>query len=209
MMNLLDQIMLLLTGLVAIYLVWQIAGDYRRNEPHPVHDLFYMAAFVVLLVDGLMMIFMTYGILENPAVVVVSYLIPLGLSLGLVSEFHKRFQKTYLIIGLIGIFAIAVTRVADTGLVTTFVLAGFHTVAAFIVIFVPAQAIKAGLAPKGFAMVSVGGILISIGGIALAFLKSGKPILSAEIIFMILAPLLFLMTVAFSLGFISKIRNSQ
>jgi len=45
--------------------------------------------------------------------------------------------------------------------------------------------------------------LIGIGGIALAFLVSGSQLLffSAEFVYMILAPLLLLMTLAFTFGF--------
>jgi hypothetical protein len=54
----------------------------------------------------------------------------------------------------------------------------------------------------------VGGVLISVGGIALAFLKTGSQLLffSAEAVFAILAPLLLLMTLAFTWGFVKKIR---
>jgi hypothetical protein len=56
--------------------------------------------------------------------------------------------------------------------------------------------------------VTVGGALIGLGGIALGFLKTGDQLLffSAEFVFTILAPLLLLMTLAFTWGFVKKIR---
>lgn len=57
------------------------------------------------------------------------------------------------------------------------------------------------LATGLFAWVGAGGALIGIGGIALAFLKAGVPILPASFIFAILAPLLLLMTASFAWGF--------
>jgi hypothetical protein len=56
---------------------------------------------------------------------------------------------------------------------------------------------------KGFWLVGIGGALIGLGGIALAFLVSGSQLLffSAEFVYMILAPLLLLMTLAFTFGF--------
>jgi hypothetical protein len=58
---------------------------------------------------------------------------------------------------------------------------------------------------KGFWWVGVGGALIGIGGIELAFLTTGKPlfgIFTADLVYNILAPLLLLMTLAFTYGFV-------
>jgi len=51
-------------------------------------------------------------------------------------------------------------------------------------------------------MFSIGGLLISFGGALLAFLKLGSPILSAEIIFLILPGLLLVVGALISLGII-------
>jgi hypothetical protein len=50
--------------------------------------------------------------------------------------------------------------------------------------------------------------MIGLGGIALAFLKTGGQLLffSAEFVFTILAPLLLLMSLSFAWGFVRKIR---
>jgi divalent metal cation (Fe/Co/Zn/Cd) transporter len=64
-------------------------------------------------------------------------------------------------------------------------------------------------APKGFWWVGIGGVLISIGGIALAFVTSGSQLLffkSMDDILNILAPLLLLMTLAFTWGFVKQIK---
>jgi hypothetical protein len=58
-----------------------------------------------------------------------------------------------------------------------------------------------GQATPGFALVGVGGALIGVGGLLLAFLKSGKPILSQKIILTVLPGLLLLMTISFVAGF--------
>lgn len=58
-------------------------------------------------------------------------------------------------------------------------------------------------APKGFFWVGIGGLLIGLGGIALAFISVGAQLLffSPAFVMAILTPLLFLMTGAFVLGF--------
>ena len=65
-------------------------------------------------------------------------------------------------------------------------------------------------AAKGFEWVGIGGALIGIGGIALAFLTVGKPLLgifTADLVFNILSAILFLMTVAFAWGFVKRYRE--
>ncbi len=61
-------------------------------------------------------------------------------------------------------------------------------------------------APKGFYWVGIGGVLIGLGGIALAFISLGKQLLffSPDFVMLILTPLLFLMAGAFTLGFARK-----
>ena len=63
-------------------------------------------------------------------------------------------------------------------------------------------------AGKGFWWVGIGGVLIGLGGIALAFLSVGSQLLffSQSFVLMILAPLLLLMTLAFTFGFVKDIK---
>lgn len=62
-------------------------------------------------------------------------------------------------------------------------------------------------APNGFTWVGVGGALIGLGGIALAFLTADSQLLffSKEFVLQILAPLLLLMTLAFTWGFVKQV----
>jgi hypothetical protein len=52
-----------------------------------------------------------------------------------------------------------------------------------------------------FSLVGVGGALIGLGGLLLAFLKAGKPILARETILKLLPGLLLAMTLCFVIGF--------
>ncbi|OGO26227.1 MAG: hypothetical protein A2W33_10350 [Chloroflexi bacterium RBG_16_52_11] len=79
----------------------------------------------------------------------------------------------------------------------------FHGVAGLVIFLGPFFAKDA---PKGFWWVGIGGLLIGLGGIALAFISVGRQLLffSPEFVMLILTPLLFLMTGAFALGFAKK-----
>jgi len=85
----------------------------------------------------------------------------------------------------------------------------FHGVAGLVIFLGPIFAERNGQAPKGFFWVGVGGVLIGLGGIALAFLSVGGQLLffSQSFVLAILAPLLLLMTLAFTWGFVQDIQS--
>jgi len=202
-----DQLVLLATGLVAIYLIVRFFQDYNRKKK-PVYIIFYITSFAVLLVAGLLLIFLGYGILPNPEVIVVTTLIPLGIANGLVKEHYSNSSKGYLIFSVVGFLAILLTRFLDASRVLQIVsLAFFHAVAGLTIFFIPILLVRAKKVVSGYIFVTVGGTLIGLGGIALAFLKSGSQLLffSQEFVMMILAPLLLLMALAFTWGFVKQI----
>jgi len=198
-MTILDRILLAVTGIVALYLV----DHFRRNRSYgAAAQAAYMVSFGVLLVAGLLLIIFGYGALASPMVVIAGALIPVGLSLGLVSQFSPAAAKGYLAWSVIGVLGIAVTRFVGPSGLATAVLALVHSVAGLIILLAPLRAAAAGRVPKAFSFITLGGALISVGGVALAFLKAGRPILPADFIFAILAPLLLLMTASFAWGFV-------
>lgn len=202
-MTLIDQLLLLVTGVVALYLIVHFYRKYRQSEGKATFNLYYLAAFAVLLVAGLLLIVLDYGILANPLVVVVSTLLPALLATGLVAQYYPRSESAYLIFAALGVLSIAVTRFSAEGsALATVILATVHSIFGLTIFFLPILVARRKLAAKSIGWVTVGGTLIGIGGIALALLKVGMPILSQEVILAILAPLLLLMTISYALGFV-------
>ena len=203
---------LLLTGLSAAYLVFRLYQDYQSKDPKPKPNIPYMVSFIVLLVSGLLLIIFGMEILPRPEIIVVTTLIPLALAVGLVCEFHKeKLGMPYKIFAVVGLLAIILTRFipeVPRGLQIV-AIASVHSVFGITVFIIPILAVKMGKAPKGFIFVTVGEVLIGLGGIALTFLGSGKQLLffSPEFVAMILAPLLLLMVLAFTWGFIKKMEG--
>lgn len=197
-MTLLDRILLLVTGLLAIYLVWRFYGRYQKEKA--LCDIYYMLGFTVLLVSGLLLIFFGWDILASPYVLTVASLIPLGISLGIANQYFPQWKKAYAWFALLGIIAIAISAIADLETLKKISVPLFHGVAGLIIFIGPFFAKDT---PKGFWWVGIGGALIGIGGIALAFLTAGSQLLffSQEVVLQILAPLLLLMALAFTLGF--------
>jgi hypothetical protein len=110
-LTILDQILLLVTGLVAIYLLWRFYGRYQKEKA--LYEAYYILRFVVLLVSGLLLIFLGWGILASPYVLTVASLIPLGISLGVANQYFPHWKKAYAWFALIGMIAIAVSAMAD------------------------------------------------------------------------------------------------
>jgi len=203
-MKILDQIILLLTGLAAMYLIWRFYSRYSKSKN--LYDIYYLLGFVVLLVSGLLLIFGGWDILSSPYVLTVATLIPLGISMGLMNQYFPEWKKMYSWFALIGFLTIAITSIAGSDL-KKIAVPLFHGVAGLIIFFGPIKLSLDKKAPSGFWWVGVGGALIGLGGIALAFLVSGSQLLffSQDFVLTILAPLLLLMTLAFTWGFTKQI----
>ena len=194
--SILDRIFLLLTGLLAAY---YIAVGLDGLKPQTIW--FYTVGFGILLVAGLLLIILGFEGLESQVVVIISTLIPLSLSLGLISEHLTRYTLPYLIFSVVGFGAVGITRYTVKGRIATIFLAVVHGVAGLIIFLLPIILWLKGGVSIGYILVSLGGGLIGIGGLLLAFLKTGKPILSQDTIYAVLPVLLFLMTAAFIGGF--------
>jgi hypothetical protein len=196
-MTALDRLLLLITGLLAAY---QIVVGINDLSTAPI--IAYTIAFGVLLVAGLLLIILGFDALDAPIVVIVSTIIPLTLSLGLVWEHSSAFRVPYLVFVVLGFLAVSITRSTPMqNKLPTVTIALVHGVAGLTIFLLPIVISLQGQANPAFALVGVGGALIGLGGLLLSFLKAGKPILSREAIFKVLPGLLLLMTACFVAGF--------
>lgn len=196
-MSVMDRILLLITGLMAAY---QIAFGIDITLTLPV--IAYTISFGVILVAGLLLIILGFDGLNAPAVVILSTLIPLSLATGLAWEYLPSFRIIYLAFAVIGLTAIIITRsLTLPGSLSTGILALVHGIAGMTIFLLPIIFSIVGKAEPGFAFVGIGGAIIGVGGLLLAFLKSGKPIMSQKIILTVLPGLLFIMTLFFVIGF--------
>jgi hypothetical protein len=193
-----DNLFLLLTGLVAAYLCWYFWKRYNLHKA--LHNLYYLMGFAVLLVSGLLLIVLGLDILSSPYVLTVASLIPLGISIGLMEEYFPSWKRAYKWFATLGILAIAISSIGEMDTIKKIAVPVFHGVAGLIIFGGPF--IAKGV-PKGFFWVGIGGLLIGLGGIALAFISAGSQLLffSPEFVMTILTPLLLLMSLAFALGF--------
>ncbi len=193
----LNRLLLLAMCLLAAY---QVAVGVNGLES--VAIIAYTIGFGVLLVAGLLMIILGFDILNSRIVVMATSIIPLSLSLGLIWERLSSWRLPYLGFAIVGYLAIIITRMIDLPIrLSTAILAIVHGVAGLVVFLLPTILSAQEVTPPGFALVGLGGALIGLAGVLLYFLKTGRPIVSREVILSIFPAILFLMTGAFVAGF--------
>jgi hypothetical protein len=196
-MTSIDRILILVTALLASY---QIVVGIDGLGTVPITA--YTIAFGALLVAMLLLLILGFVVLDSPIVVIVSTIIPLALSLGLIWE-HLAFYRTpYLLFTIIGFAAVIVTRFLPMPKkLSTIVLAIVHGTAGMTIFLLPSILSANGMMRPGFALVGLGGAMIGLGGLLLSFLKAGAPILPRETVLKVLPSLFMLMTACFVAGF--------
>ena len=192
-----DRILILVTALLASY---QIVVGIDGLGTVPITA--YTIAFGALLVAMLLMLILGFAVLDSPVVVIVSTIIPLAMSLGMVWEHLASYQTPYLLFTIIGFAAVIATRFLPMpGKLPTLVLAIVHGAAGMTIFLLPSILAANGTMNPGFALVGLGGAMIGLGGLLLSFLKTGRPILPRETILKVLPGLFMLMSACFVAGF--------
>jgi hypothetical protein len=99
----LNRILLLCTCLLAAY---QVVAGIDGLESIP--TIAYTVGFGILLVACLLIVILGYDVLDSPVVVIVSTIIPLSLSLGVVWEHAEGLRIPYLVFTILGLLAIII-----------------------------------------------------------------------------------------------------
>jgi len=206
--TILDQIILLLTGLTAVYLIYRFVEALKGKTEKVSHFYHYITSFTVLFVAGVLIILFDFAVLARPEIKIVATLIPFGIATGLMCEFYQKYAKAYL--GFLALGFLLIILLNYGVIEAKFIYPIFHSIAGLTIFLIPIIAVKNKVTDKGFIWVTVGGTLIGIGGIALAFLGAGTPLLgifTAKVVFTILTPILLLMTLGFTLGFMKHLHK--
>ena len=193
----LDRTLLLLTGLLAGY---QIAIGIDKMDN--ISIIAYTIAFGFILVAGLLLIILGFDVLDSPVVVIISTIIPLTLSLGLIWQHLASLRTVYLVFTIISFLAVIVTRsIPMQNKLPVITIAITHGIAGMTIFLLPIILAFQGQVKPLFSLVGIGGALIGVGGLLLSFLKTGKPILSRDTIMRLFPILLLLTTALFVAGF--------
>ena len=208
-MTFIDRTLLFLTIIVAAFTLRKLFGDVRLSRSE--RGAHMLAQGVVLIASALLSVF-GWGILglmgsgvSNKLVAIVSSLIPFSWASAVLIHYRPQLQKPFILLMGVGLLLITMNRFGELEGLARMVYPVFHSIAGATVIASPVLAVRNKMAQPGYIWVSVGGSLISAGGISLAFLSAGKQLLflSQELVLTIMAPLLFFMTLTYSFGLIT------
>ena len=192
-----DRTLLLLTTLLASY---QVSAGIDGFTALPITA--YTIAFGVILVAALLIFILGMEVLDMPIVVIVSTIIPLSLSVGLVWQHLASWRTSYLVFALIGFLAVTLTRsIQMKNKLPVLILAVTHGVAGLTIFFLPIILAIQTQVPPLFALVGLGGGLIGIVGLLLSFQKTGLQIVSKENLMKFFPTFLLLTTALFVAGF--------
>jgi hypothetical protein len=201
MTDILGLVLLLTTGVVALLMCIWLIIDYAKNRK-PYHIL-WAISMAVLFVSGVLIILFDWGVLENALVPAVAALIPVGFATGLlyVTFENRWYARIFGVLEVLLIITLVFLRYFAEDLSTAFIMI-IHIPAGLAIVILPIYTAIIKDTEMTSIMFSIGGLLISIGGALLAFLKLGSAILSAETIFLILPGLLLIVGALISLGII-------
>ena len=192
-----DRTLLLLTTLLASY---QVSAGIDGFTALPI--VAYTIAFGVILVAALLIFILGMEVLDLPIVVIVSTIIPLSLSVGLVWQHLASLRTGYLIFAIIGFLAVTLTRsIHMQNKLPVITLAVTHGVAGLMIFLLPIILAIQTQAKPWFALVGIGGGLIGLAGLLLSFQKTGLQIGSRENLMKFFPTLLLLTTAFFVAGF--------
>jgi len=161
----------------------------------------YTLGFGALLIAGLLIFVLGFEAMDNQYVAVVSTLIPLSLSAGLVAEYFTRIAIAYIIFACIAFVLVLLTRFFTSPRAATITLVAVHGIAGLIIFVLPLWLVARGSVSPGFVLVGIAGGLIGVYGLLLSFMRMDHPLISREVTKRIFPPLMLLVTAAFVAGF--------
>lgn len=159
----------------------------------------YTISFGLLLLACLLLLLMGFEIMENNYVAIITALIPITLSLGLVTD-KLEYSSMYVIFIGVGFLIAVALKLFSSGKIASLSLGIIHFLSGSVIFFLPIILFFTGTVEIQILMISFGGILIGSGGVLLGMLKAGKSVLSKEKVVVLFPIILFFTTTAFVFG---------
>lgn len=192
-----DQVLFGLTSAISlIAAVVIIAWLPKSGRPQ---RALWAISFLILCVVAAAVALYGLGFLSQPFVNPVSSLIPGFLAAGLLWAWKRRVGSYYLPY-TISAFVVLLAASLITSVPPVLFAIFIHIPSGLVIFLLPLYAVFTRKAKWSGIMVGLGGLLIGIGGLALAALTAGVPILPADVVINLLAPIFFAMTLLFALG---------
>lgn len=197
--NILSVILLLITGVVAIYVGFFMLKEYFTSSAKKLYLLFWGISFIVLFVSAVLIIFLGFDVLGEPLIPVIAALIPIGIAVGLLFAVYDDDPKYGWAFFVAEAILMVITAIARLGgnLDSAGVIVAIHIPAGAMIMLLPLIAKE-----KNAYLYTLGGVFSSVGGSLLAFVAIGSAIIDVDTIFLILPSLWLISVGLFTLGII-------
>jgi hypothetical protein len=177
-----------ITLLSSLILIGISLDSYRSKEvAYRVSYVFWAVSGLAFLIISIALIVLGLNALQLPVTPYLGSIYPAFMALGLVA-YRSRYWKHYLAFVILMLILIP----AGSAFAVNVFQVGLHSISGLIIILLPVVYFVRKQANAGILLFTVGGFTIAVGGMALAAISAGKPILPLELVVQLLHPLLFI-----------------
>jgi hypothetical protein len=178
-----------ITFLSSLVLIGASMAGYRRKSELPY--VFWIISGLAFLVISAALIAMGLDALKLSVTPYLGSIYPAFMALGLIAlRYRWRYYLAFIVLMLL-LFALTSSNVFRIGL---------HSVSGIVVVLLPLLYLARKQAGPNILPFTFGGITISVGGVALASITAGRPILPLDLVIQLLHPLLFISAFLLALG---------
>lgn len=181
------------TLLSALILLFVSSVKYQRTRE--VSYAMFTIASISFLVIAAALVFLKLEALSLAITPYVGAIYPAFMAAGVLGKDHWRKYVAFTLLMLALMIAGSYYRPLFVGAEVL-----LHSLSGLIITFLPLIMIAKGRAPATAGLIGLGGLLISVGGLALATLLMQRPLLPIETVIFLLHPLLFLSALLMSAG---------
>jgi len=163
---------------------------YRNKREIPY--AFWAVSGLAFLIISVALVVLGLNALQLPVTPYLGSIYPAFMALGLIA-LRSDFWKYYLafIVLMLLLFGLASSNVFQIGL---------HSISGLVIVFLPIVYLVKKQTNTAILLFTLGGFTIAIGGMALAAITAGKPILPLGLVIQLLHPLLFVSAFLLALG---------
>ncbi len=195
-----DQILFGLTSAASLIAAVVIIPNLVRSGG--LQRLLWIVSFGILSVLAAGVALNGLGVLSQPLVNPASSLIPGFLAAGLLWAWKRR-VGTYYLSYIVAIFTVLLAATLLANALPILFVVFVHFPSGLVIFLLPLYTAFAGKTRWSSLLVGIGGSLIGFGGMGLATLTAGVPILPAAVVLDLLAPIFLAMTLLLAIGILT------
>ena len=183
-------------------IIYFLVSIYGYSIEKNLKEIFYIISSLAFLIISVGLVAMGLDALELPFTIYLGTIYPTFLALGILYKMEDdRYWKYFLYFVVFALVLIAIGKSANVAALSVGFQVLAHTIAGLIIVFLPLYMVLVKKTwDSSYLLFTIGGIVIGIGGLALASVVASKPILPWDLVVLLLHPLLFISAFLIALG---------